>query len=131
MRNRILKIYFFAFIIFLYLPILILILFSFNENKGRTFTGFSLKWYMNLFGKSDYFRRNHNFHGGCLYICYNSNSSRNSFRPGNIPYEGKKKKYLSKLYLSANIKSRNHYGSIFYVAVRNFKKTSQSFTYKL
>lgn len=50
MRNRILKIYFFAFIIFLYLPILILILFSFNENKGRTFTGFSLKWYMNLFG---------------------------------------------------------------------------------
>lgn len=33
---------------FLYLPIGILVTFSFNESKGRTFTGFSLKWYSKL-----------------------------------------------------------------------------------
>lgn len=36
--------------IFLYAPILVLIVFSFNESKNRaTFTGFTLKWYKNLF----------------------------------------------------------------------------------
>lgn len=36
--------------IFLYAPILVLIIFSFNESKNRaTFTGFTLKWYKNLF----------------------------------------------------------------------------------
>ncbi len=35
---------------FLYLPILILIIFSFNESKNRAkFTGFSFKWYIELF----------------------------------------------------------------------------------
>lgn len=36
--------------VYLYAPIAVLILFSFNESKTRTkFTGFSLKWYKNLF----------------------------------------------------------------------------------
>lgn len=37
-------------LIFLYAPILVLIVFSFNESKNRaTFTGFTLKWYRDLF----------------------------------------------------------------------------------
>ena len=36
--------------LFLYLPILVLIVYSFNESKkGASFTGFSLKWYKELF----------------------------------------------------------------------------------
>lgn len=36
--------------LFLYLPIVVLILFSFNESKSQSvFTGFSLKWYAELF----------------------------------------------------------------------------------
>lgn len=42
------KSYIGVFLAFLYLPIMILIIFSFNESKGRTFTGFSTKWYMEL-----------------------------------------------------------------------------------
>ena len=38
-----------VFMAFLYVPILILIIFSFNESKGRTFTGFTGKWYAQLF----------------------------------------------------------------------------------
>ena len=39
-------------LLFIYLPIGYLILFSFNEGKSMTsFTGFSLRWYENLFGK--------------------------------------------------------------------------------
>lgn len=34
---------------FLYVPILILIIFSFNEGKGATWTGFTFKWYAELF----------------------------------------------------------------------------------
>jgi len=35
---------------FLYLPILILIIFSFNESRlATTWSGFSLKWYVELF----------------------------------------------------------------------------------
>lgn len=34
---------------FLYAPIVILIIFSFNQSKGRTFTGFTWKWYTQLF----------------------------------------------------------------------------------
>ena len=35
---------------FLYVPIAVLIAFSFNESKSRTvFTGFTFKWYQNLF----------------------------------------------------------------------------------
>ncbi len=40
--------------IFLYAPIAILILFSFNESSSKTkFTGFSLKWYKELFSNPD------------------------------------------------------------------------------
>lgn len=35
-------------LLFLYVPILVLIAFSFNESKGRSWTGFSLKWYGEL-----------------------------------------------------------------------------------
>ena len=39
-------------LLFIYLPIGYLILFSFNEGKSMTnFTGFSLRWYENLFQK--------------------------------------------------------------------------------
>lgn len=34
---------------FLYIPILILIIFSFNTSKGATWTGFTTKWYVELF----------------------------------------------------------------------------------
>ena len=43
------KTYIGVFLAFLYLPIMVLIIFSFNESKGRTFTGFSTKWYVELF----------------------------------------------------------------------------------
>ena len=37
--------------LFLYAPIVVLIVFSFNESKNRArFTGFSLRWYQDLFG---------------------------------------------------------------------------------
>ena len=38
----------------LYAPLLIMVFFSFNESKSTSvFTGFSLKWYTELFSKSD------------------------------------------------------------------------------
>lgn len=43
------KTYIGVFLAFLYLPIMILIIFSFNDSKGRTFTGFTTKWYTQLF----------------------------------------------------------------------------------
>ncbi|MBE6836760.1 MAG: ABC transporter permease [Ruminococcus sp.] len=45
------NLYLLAIFIFLYLPILVLIVLSFNESKkaGSNFTGFSLKWYKELF----------------------------------------------------------------------------------
>ena len=36
-------------LLFMYMPIFVLIAFSFNESKGRTWTGFSFKWYGELF----------------------------------------------------------------------------------
>lgn len=47
------KTYIGVFLAFLYLPILTLIIFSFNVSKGRTFTGFTLKWYNELFHNTD------------------------------------------------------------------------------
>ncbi len=35
--------------LFLYLPIFVLIVFSFNSSKGYSWTGFSFKWYVDLF----------------------------------------------------------------------------------
>jgi spermidine/putrescine transport system permease protein len=43
------KTYLGVFLTFLYAPIFVLILFSFNNSKGRTFTGFTGKWYVQLF----------------------------------------------------------------------------------
>lgn len=44
------KIYLFLCFLFLYAPILVLIIFSFNQSKNRAnFTGFTLKWYRDLF----------------------------------------------------------------------------------
>ena len=40
--------------IFLYAPLLVMVFFSFNESKSTSvFTGFSLKWYAELFSRSD------------------------------------------------------------------------------
>ena len=39
--------------LFLYAPIIVLIVFSFNESKSRgRWTGFSLRWYQELFDNS-------------------------------------------------------------------------------
>lgn len=46
------KIFFILTIIFFYLPVCLLIFYSFNEAKASTFTGFSLKWYKELFFNS-------------------------------------------------------------------------------
>lgn len=48
------KIYMFAMYIFLYAPIIVLAVYSFNESKSRgNWTGFSLKWYIELFQDRD------------------------------------------------------------------------------
>jgi len=43
------RFYVFMILLFMYAPILVLIAFSFNESKGRSWTGFSFKWYGELF----------------------------------------------------------------------------------
>ena len=43
------QIYMTLIFIFMYAPIVTLIVFSFNENKGRRWSGFSLKWYQEMF----------------------------------------------------------------------------------
>lgn len=53
MKNIGSKIYLSICFLFLYAPIIVLIIFSFNESKNRAlFTGFTLKWYENLFNNS-------------------------------------------------------------------------------
>lgn len=42
------KFYVLLILLFMYAPIFVLIAFSFNESKGRTWTGFSFKWYAEL-----------------------------------------------------------------------------------
>lgn len=49
MKNVFSKIYTGLCFAFLYVPILILIIFSFNTSKGATWTGFTVKWYAELF----------------------------------------------------------------------------------
>lgn len=49
MKNFFSKFYIFLVFLFLYAPILVLIAFSFNQGKGRVWTGFTLKWYYELF----------------------------------------------------------------------------------
>ena len=49
-KNKVLSgVYVALLMLFLYLPILVLIVFSFNSSKGYSWTGFSLKWYIDLF----------------------------------------------------------------------------------
>lgn len=43
------KLYLYLVLLFLYAPIIILIIYSFNESKYRVWTGFSFKWYLELF----------------------------------------------------------------------------------
>jgi spermidine/putrescine transport system permease protein len=42
---------FIATLVFLFLPLLVLILYSFNGSKGMNWTGFSLRWYEELFSR--------------------------------------------------------------------------------
>ena len=49
MKKFISKFYVLLILLFMYAPIFVLIAFSFNESKGRTWTGFSFKWYAELF----------------------------------------------------------------------------------
>lgn len=49
MKDRLSRLYLYLIFVFLYAPIIILMIFSFNESKYRVWTGFSLKWYMELF----------------------------------------------------------------------------------
>ena len=49
MKNKLSQLYLNLIFVFLYAPIIILMIFSFNESKYRVWTGFSLKWYVELF----------------------------------------------------------------------------------
>ena len=50
------KFYVFLIMLFLYAPIVVMIFFSFNEsNSTAVFTGFSLKWYVELFNSPETF----------------------------------------------------------------------------
>ena len=49
MKDRFSRLYLYLIFIFLYAPIIILMIYSFNESKYRVWTGFSLKWYIELF----------------------------------------------------------------------------------
>jgi len=52
MKSRIQKLYLYLILLFLYAPIIILMIYSFNESKYRVWTGFSFKWYIELFSDS-------------------------------------------------------------------------------
>ena len=48
------KVYIALILFFLYAPILVMMLFSFNETQSTAvFSGFSLKWYAELFSKDE------------------------------------------------------------------------------
>lgn len=52
-RKVLMKFYLGLVLLFMYLPIIVLIVFSFNESKSRgNWTGFTLKWYKQLFESS-------------------------------------------------------------------------------
>ena len=46
------RLYLYLILLFLYAPIIVLIIYSFNESKYRVWTGFSFKWYIELFQDS-------------------------------------------------------------------------------
>lgn len=52
MKNKLSKLYLYLIFIFLYAPIIVLMIYSFNESKYRVWTGFSIKWYIELFHDS-------------------------------------------------------------------------------
>ena len=49
MKNKLSRLYLYLIFVFLYAPIIVLMIYSFNESKYRVWTGFSLKWYIELF----------------------------------------------------------------------------------
>lgn len=49
MKDRLSRLYLYLIFVFLYAPIIILMIYSFNESKYRVWTGFSFKWYIELF----------------------------------------------------------------------------------
>ena len=51
-KRRISLFFFVLVMIFFYLPIIMLVVLSFNSSKSFSWTGFSLKWYIELFQKS-------------------------------------------------------------------------------
>jgi spermidine/putrescine transport system permease protein len=51
-KHRVSFVFFMATMVFFYAPLLILIIFSFNEGRSMNFTGFSFKWYKELFFNS-------------------------------------------------------------------------------
>ncbi len=53
MKKLFSRFYIFLILLFMYAPIMVLIAFSFNESKGRSWTGFSFKWYLDLFRDGD------------------------------------------------------------------------------
>lgn len=71
------KIYLALCYIFLYMPIIFMMVFSFNESRyTKAFTGFSLKWYMELFKDESIMKVFSNtYHNrNCNYFCtYNRN----------------------------------------------------------
>lgn len=52
-RRKTSKFFFILTMLFFYIPLFILILYSFNEGTGIKWTGFSLKWYRELFKSSE------------------------------------------------------------------------------
>lgn len=49
MRDKLSRLYMYLVLLFLYAPIIILMVFSFNDSKFRTWSGFSFRWYIELF----------------------------------------------------------------------------------
>ncbi len=52
MKSKLSRLYLYLIFAFLYAPIIVLIIYSFNESKYRVWTGFSFKWYIELFSDS-------------------------------------------------------------------------------
>ena len=51
-KRRISLLFFILVMVFFYMPIIMLIVLSFNQSKNFNWTGFSLKWYIELFTSS-------------------------------------------------------------------------------
>ena len=51
-KRRVSLLFFILVMIFFYMPIIMLVILSFNQSKNFIWTGFSLKWYVELFTSS-------------------------------------------------------------------------------